>query len=449
MRADLHFGDNLEWLGRLKPESVDLCYIDPPFNSQAGYNIIVGGAQVEAFGDTWSWGAEDMRAYRNLVALSPCGAWAEGMMKVIGPCGMFSYLIFMAERLDAIRRVLKPTGSIYVHCDQSANYHIRLLMDAVFGAGNCRREIVWDISVLSGFKTIANNWIRGHDTILFYTSGDESTFNKQTTEHRPEYIARFNKVDADGRRYFDGRGKPRYLDDVLAKGKAIGDVWGDVMSFQQAPTSKERVGYPTQKPLALLDRIILASSNPGDLVMDCFLGSGTTAVSAVRNGRNFIGCDLTFMAVDIAMERLKEVEGVEVHLTGHPETLDDARTLAERDKFQFQAWALSCVGVSTDGYTAKKGKDSGIDGRLVEVLKDGSTYTTIISVKGGKPKLVDVRDVMGTAVKENAQRAVLLTLDEPTKDMITTAASGTMPVLVLTAQDLLDGKKIPPAEANA
>ncbi|MEX1245275.1 MAG: DNA methyltransferase, partial [Thermoanaerobaculia bacterium] len=158
------------------------------------------------------------------------------------------------------------------------------------------------------YKTIANNWIRGHDTLLFYTRGKAFRFNKQSTEHRPEYVARFNKVDKDGRRYFDGRGERRYLEDVLAKGKAIGDVWNDVMSFQQIPTSQERLGYDTQKPEALLERIIKASSNPGDLVADFFCGSGTTLAVAERLGRRWIGSDLGRWAIHVARKRLLGIE---------------------------------------------------------------------------------------------------------------------------------------------
>jgi len=450
MKADLHFGDNLEWLSRLPDSIVDLCYIDPPFNSQANYNIPIGGAQVQAFGDTWSWGIEDARMYKTLLERgNHISMWAEGMMKAIGTCGMFSYLIYMAERLIEIKRVLKDTGSIYVHCDHSADFHLRLLLDAIFVPDNWRNSIVWSYKYGGRSKSSFGN---KHDTILFYSKSNKYIFNNDAVKipHEEASLeANFRYVDDDGRRYRKGTWKSgkeyRYYAD---EGRTCDDVWTDLGSLHQA--DKERVDYPTQKPLALLERIILASSNPNDIVMDCFMGSGTTAVAAVKNGRNFMGCDITFLAVDIAMDRLKVMEAPpEISLTGHPETIDDAHKLAEQDKFQFQAWALDMVGCnpSTDR-TSKRGKDSGIDGKQIVILND-SSYTTIISVKGGKPKLTDLRDLIGTVTKENAQRGVLLMLDEPTKDMVTTAAAvgigdyGETKCVVLSAQDLLDGKKIP------
>ena len=185
---------------------------------------------------------------------------------------MKSYLIMMGVRLLEMKRLLKPTGSIYLHCDPTAGHYLKLVMDCVFGQRNFRREVIWDIAVLSGFKTKARNWIRGHDTILFYTKSSEFTWNSPRQPHDEKYLVRFNKVDGDGRAYFAGRGRRRYLDEVVKAGKAVGDVWSDIMSFQQTPTAKEKVGYPTQKPLALLRRIIEASSNPGDMILDPFAG---------------------------------------------------------------------------------------------------------------------------------------------------------------------------------
>jgi len=437
MKADLHFGDNLEWLSRLPDSIIDLCYIDPPFNSQANYNIPIGGAQVEAFGDTWSWGIEDAKIYKELLtANGPLGSWAEGMFKIIGACGMMSYLLYMATRLKEIKRVLKDTGSIYVHCDDTASHHLRLLSDAVFNPDNWRNSIIW---CYSGGGIPKNDFPNKHDTILRYSKTNNYAFNPIRVPYDSEYKGTsFKREDsrAPGKTYGPN-----------PEGKVVEDWWINL----PRPYGKDRVDYPTQKPLALLERIILASSNPNDIVMDCFMGSGTTAVAAVKNGRNFMGCDITFLAVDIAMDRLKVMEvPPEISLTGHPETIDDAHKLAEQDKFQFQAWALDMVGCnpSTDR-TSKRGKDSGIDGKQIVVLSNGTSYTTIISVKGGKPKLTDLRDLIGTVTKENAQRGILLMLDEPTKDMVTTAAAvgigdyGETKCVILSAKDLLDGKKIP------
>ncbi len=231
--------------------SVDLIYLDPPFNSKANYAAPIGSKAAGAeFKDTWglddvnlAWHGEIKHDYPGLYSLLTTTRQIHG-------ASMMSYLIYMAIRLMEMRRLLKPTGSIYLHCDPTASHYLKLLLDAIFGQRCFRRECTWDIAVLSGFKTTAKNWIRGHDILLYYTVSDDFTFNKPSQAHRPEYIRRFNKTDEDGRKYFDGRGKRRYLDDVLEKGKAVGDVWSDIMSFQQIPTSKEKTGYPTQEALS-------------------------------------------------------------------------------------------------------------------------------------------------------------------------------------------------------
>jgi site-specific DNA-methyltransferase (adenine-specific) len=438
MKADLHFGDNLEWLARLPAGIVDLCYIDPPFNSKADYNVIVGGAQVAAFDDTWSWDINDMRVYKELLKNNgPVGKWAEGMMIAIGPCGMFSYLLYMATRLVEIKRVLKDTGSIYVHCDDAADFHLRLLLNAVFGPDKFRNTIAW---CYAGGGIPKADFPRKHDTIFRYSNGLEWTFHieRKPYKENTQQVGKHSTLVSKDKQDID-----------LEKGTPVTDWWIDINTV--TGWAPEKVGYPTQKPVALLERIILASSNPGDCVMDCFMGSGTTAVAAIKNGRKFMGCDITFHAVDIAMDRLKVLEPApEVVLTGHPETLDDARELAEHDRFQFQSWALDRVECNpTTDRTSKKGKDSGIDGRQVVTLEDGTLYTTIVSVKSGKPRATDLRDLIGTVSREKAQRGVLLALEDPTPDMIRDAATmgvgehGETQCLILTAQDLLDGKKIP------
>ena len=191
-----------------------------------------------------------------------------------------SYLIYMAIRLLEMHRILKPTGSLYLHCDPTMSHYLKLVMDSVFGKSNFRREIIWNLETASGFKSQVKGFIRGHDTILYYTKGRDFLFNKIYQPHKPEYIKRFRKTDKDGRRYRDDRPNKRrqYLDET--QGVAFTDVWTDIMSFQQHSTSKERTGYPTQKPLTLLDRIIIASSNEGDLVFDPFCGCATTLVGS-------------------------------------------------------------------------------------------------------------------------------------------------------------------------
>ncbi len=280
----LIFGDNLQVLKtllQLKQEEklknadgtpgVRLVYIDPPFATKQEFR-----------------GSQDQKAYQDKIA----GA---------------RFLEFLRERLVFLRELLSEDGSIYVHLDEKKSHYIKTLLDEVFGEQYFQREIVWDTRVLSGFKTQAENWIRGHDVLLFYSKTRDFIFNKLTVGHRQEYIDRFNRVDKEGRKYFDGRGGRRYLDEVMQKGKAIGDVWDDIMSFQQIPTSTEKTGYPTQKPEALLERIIKASSNPGDLVLDCFAGSGTTIAVAEKLGRRWIGVDCGKLAIYTMQKRLLNI----------------------------------------------------------------------------------------------------------------------------------------------
>jgi adenine-specific DNA-methyltransferase len=270
-----------------------LIYIDPPFDVGADFSMdikIGDGEDEESFIKKPS--VIEEIAYRD--------TWGKGAD---------SFIAMIYERLKLMHDLLAEDGSIYVHCDHRVNSHIRLVLDELFGADNFQREIIWDISVLSGYKSIAKNWIRGHDTILFYSKNRESfVFNKLSIEHKQEYLDRFDKVDENGRRYFGGRGERRYLDETIAKGKAIGDVWGDIMSFQQISTSQERLGYPTQKTEALLERIIQASSNEGDLVADFFCGSGTTLAVAEKLNRKWIGSDLGKFGIHTARKRLIGVQ---------------------------------------------------------------------------------------------------------------------------------------------
>lgn len=287
----LFHGDNKEILSSLLIAGfrgkVDLIYIDPPFDSGADYVRKLSlrqqpNADIVGRGPT----VMEQLQYEDI--------WAHD-----------NYLQFMYERLILLRELLSDQGSIYLHCDENKNHHLRFLLDEVFGIENFRREIIWDITVLSGFKTQANNWIRGHDSILYYTKRDVM-FNRQMQPHSEEYLRMFNQED-EGGKYLIAHKKKRYLKDVEEKGKPFGDVWGDIMSFQQQPTSKENMQYPTQKPEALLERIIKASSNEGSIVLDCFCGSGTTAVVAERLGRRWVVADLNKGAIQTTIKRLRKV----------------------------------------------------------------------------------------------------------------------------------------------
>lgn len=303
---------------------VNLIYIDPPFDSKADYKKKIELRGKSAASDT---SAFEEKQYGDI--------WTND-----------EYLQFMYERLILCRELLSDTGSIYVHMDEKRSHYIKAIMDDIFGPNNFRREIIWDITVLSGFKTIAPNWVRGHDTILYYSKSNDVIFNKLKQPHTQDYIDMFNKTNEDGERFMVAHGLKRYLKDVIKKGKPYGDVWDDllsyqvvrkqlanvrtidelreilsdektiqnisdvwdnVMSFQQQPTSSENYAYPTQKPEALLERIIKASSNPGDLVFDCFMGSGTTQAVAMKLGRRFLGADINLGAVQTTTKRLLNV----------------------------------------------------------------------------------------------------------------------------------------------
>lgn len=261
----------------LPSKSIDLIYIDPPFFSGANYNVIFGDQnEIRSFTDIW-----------------------EG--------GMLSYLIWLNARLLEMKRLLKDTGSIYVHLDWHASHYVKIEMDKIFGYDNFRREIIWSLETISGFKSKTNNWIRGHDTLFYYTKSHTYHFEKLVQPHKPEYIKRFKNKDKDGRRYRDDRpgGRRQYLEDT--KGRLFSDVWNDIMSFQQASTSSEIIGYPTQKPEALLERIIKASTKEGDVVADFFCGGGTTPTTAQKLNRRWIACDQSRIAVAITQGRLEKL----------------------------------------------------------------------------------------------------------------------------------------------
>jgi len=285
----LFWGDNLQVLSHLLKEyrgEVDLIYIDPPFDSKADYvrKVKIRGEQVEGV----KQGLFEEKQYTDI--------WERD-----------EYLQFIFERLVLMRELLSETGSIYVHMDEKRSHYVKIILDEVFGIENFQREIVWDITVLSGFKTQANNWIRGHDTILFYSKSKNKSFNKLTQPHTQKYLDMFNRVDKDGEHYLVAHGITRYLKDVKDKGKPFGDVWDDIMSFQQQPTADENVQYPTQKPETLLERIIKASTNEGDVVADFFMGSGTTQAVAQKLGRKWIGCDINLGAIQTTTKRLNQI----------------------------------------------------------------------------------------------------------------------------------------------
>ncbi len=510
----LYYGDNLEVLKRyIKDATVDLIYLDPPFNSNQDYNVLFAeqdgsrsAAQIKAFGDTWEWNKESAKAYQEVVeAGGKVSQVMQAFRTFLGDNDMLAYLSMMAPRLVELRRVLKSTGSIYLHCDPTASAHLRLLMDAVFGPQNFRNEIVWRRSHPKGHAF--TRFATSHDVILAYASGRAPATWIPVYAENMNADNQYHLVDDKGRRYQltsllnpnpdrpnltysfkgvtkvwrwtkermeeadrqgliivprEGKGIPRlkrYFDEQ--EGIPVGDFWDDI----PIAAGGERLGYPTQKPEALLERIIKASSNEGDVVLDPFCGCGTAIAVAQRLKRQWIGIDITHLAITLMKHRLKDAFGdnVSYKVIGEPVSLPDAHTLAEQDPYQFQWWALGLVGARP--VEQKKGADKGIDGRLYfHDDAQGQTKQVIFSVKAGRNISVSmVRDLGHVVSRENAQIGVLISMEEPTKPMVTEAAGAGFyhspgwntdyPRLqLLTIADLLSGKKVdmpPIGQVNA
>jgi DNA modification methylase len=491
MKNRLFYGDNLAVLrGRdadgkplIPDESIDLIYLDPPFNSAATYNVLfrapdgkMSDSQLEAFEDSWHWGDAAAAAYQDVITqgvYTDASVLLHGMVTALGKNDMTAYLAMMAVRLIELHRVLKPTGSLYLHCDPTASHYLKILLDGIFGAENFRNEIVWK---RSHAHNSARRYGRSHDIIFFYAKSENVNWKGGFHQYDEAYLAKhYRHVDKDGRRYkrenptgagvsngvtgkewrginptakgrhwarnpaelerLDREGliywpnKPgawpyikRYLND--AEGVPLQDLWTDIDFINMR--AQERLGYPTQKPLALLERIINASSNPGDVVLDPFCGCGTAVHAAEKLGRRWVGIDVTHLAISLVERRLKDAfPNIAFEVLGTPRDLSAARDLAARDKHQFQWWAVSLLDAVPQG-GKKKGADRGIDGiRWVRTgPKDGDLDRVIISVKGGENVSVrDVRDLAGTVQREGALGGVLITLADPTRDMLREAAS--------------------------
>ncbi len=452
----LYYGDNLDVLRRhVKDESIDLIYLDPPFNSNATYNVLFAeksgeqaAAQIKAFGDTWHWDEAAARAFEEVVEQG--GKVADAMVAfttLLGPSDMLAYLSMMAPRLIELARVLKPTGSLYLHCDPTASHYLKILMDAVFGPNQFQNELVWHYQTGGASKV---RFSRKHDTIFFYSKSANWKFHG-------ERIA-VPRTEKAMKRAQNPKGARISSDDTTKNPN-------DVLIIQQMnPMARERLGYPTQKPEELLERIVLAGSDEGDCVLDPFCGCGTTIAVAERLGRRWIGIDITHLAIGLIKHRLHDhfQDSVSYKVIGEPTTVEDAAELAKQDPFQFQAWALGLVGARVAA-SAKKGADKGIDGRLYfhDEPVGGKTKQIIISVKAGHVTVSQVRDLRGVIQREEAEIGVLLSFEEPTQPMRSEAAGAGFykspwgshaRIQLLTIGDLLDGKKIdmpPPRQTNA
>lgn len=506
MTNKLYYGDNLTVLRKsVADESVDLIYLDPPFNSNASYNVLFKApsgeqsqAQIEAFDDTWHWNTDSTeRAFDEVVTgpHSDIAIMLKAMRSALGENDMMAYLVMMAVRLIELHRVLKPTGTLYLHCDPTASHYLKVLLDAIFSKERFENEIVWLRT--HSHNMPARSYIRQNDHILYYSKSEKMTFNPIYLEYGDAQMKRF-KRDEQGRLYkaenltfstsnpsrqFEWRGSrpppnrswgadehqlekwfkegrillkrdgtPRldglkiFLDDT--KGKPLGTNWTDIPRIGN--TSGERLGYPTQKPVALLERIISASSNEGDVVLDPFCGCGTTVHAAQKLGRKWIGIDVTHLAIALIEHRLKAAfPGIVYEVHGVPKDAAGACTLAERDKHEFQKWIVATIeGQPYKG--GKKGMDRGIDGYLHFRDVDKKPQFAIISVKGGGIKSGDIRDLKGTMERESAALGIFLTLNSPTREMEKEAASAgfyetggrKFPRLqILTAAQVIDDKR--------
>ncbi len=475
----LFYGDNLIILREHIPsESVDLIYLDPPFNSSRSYNVLFkdehgteSEAQITAFEDTWHWNLEAEHTYTELLTEAPnhIAKMIESLHEYIGANQMMAYLVMMTARLVELHRVLKPTGSLYLHCDPTASHYLKVILDTIFSPRNFRNEIVWQ-------RTSAHNDPQRYganiDIILYYTKGSTWAWNQLYTPHDAEYLARFRQRDPDGRlwtddnltakglsgggyeyeykgvrslwrcpeetmRKLDAEGRlhftkaggirlKRYLDDN--KGTPLQALWTDIFPINSQ--AAERLGYPTQKPLALLERIIQASSNPDSVILDPFCGCGTAIAAAQKLGRKWIGIDITHLSIALQKYRMEAMfPGIKFKVVGEPKDIGAARQLATEDRYQFQWWSLSLIrarplGGQEGSREGKKGSDKGIDG-VIAFIDDntGKAKRVLVQVKSGHVKSGDIRDLKGTLQRENAAIGVFITLEKPSQDMTTEAVS--------------------------
>ena len=494
MTNRLYYGDNLGVLReQIASESVDLIYLDPPFNSNANYNILfkspagkASDSQIEAFEDSWHWNDCAESAFHDVMTSGNTDV-AELLRAIRGflkENDMMAYLAMMAVRLIELHRVLKPMGSLYLHCDPTASHYLKLLLDGVFGASNYRNEITWKRTTThSDSKT----WSRVSDIILFYTKGKEFIWNTPRAGHSDAYIAsKYRTDDGDGRGLYqldnmtspnprpnmmydwvgfpfppmgwryqtetmqrlhdDGRiwyprhpdgsydlsKRPRlkrYLNEM--EGGVMGAVWTDIPPINSQ--AQERLGYPTQKPLALLERIITASSNEGDVVLDPFCGCGTAVDAAHKLGRQWIGIDITHLSIGLIERRMKDRYGEDLayEVIGTPNDRASAERLASDEPHQFQYWITQAIG-GQPFQGGRKGADRGIDGYIYFSRTEGmdrgsqkhSTEAAIISVKAGqRVGVAMVRDLKGVMEREKAHIGIFVCVINPTREMEREAAA--------------------------
>ncbi|MGA2670646.1 MAG: DNA methyltransferase [Dehalococcoidia bacterium] len=436
----LYYGDNLTWLRKhdyFPTDKINLIYLDPPYNSNANYNLIFNNkpelgyeespAQIRAFGDTWKW--ETGTAKETLTELEarnpPIYKFLEALKESnVVNLSTVSYLTMMAVRLMELYRVLHPTGSLWLHCDPTASHYLKILLDLIFlegkQQGSLQNEVVW---AYEGGGTSNNRFSRKHDILLWYTkSKKEYTFNADTVRvpYKTKNIGpQTYHYDANKKRRPIFKEGFTYIPNP--KGKIATDVWVDIK--KPYGPSKELIGFPTQKPRGLLDRIIKATSNEGEIVLDPFCGCGTTIISAHSNNRQWIGIDVTYLAINRVLSRFEELFGTQfkddsqkIKVIGDPQDEQSAINLWETDPKDFEVWVINRL-VRAQA-REKRGKDKGIDGLYYFQEYDG-IKKAIIQVKGGKNLKRDmVATLRGDMQREDAKLGLLVTIHEPTKDMI-------------------------------
>lgn len=539
----LYYGDNLEVLrSSIHDESIDLVYLDPPFNSQANYNVLFKApsgeqskAQIEAFEDTWHWNDSAEQAFDEVMQSGNTNVaeMLQALRSFLNENDMMAYLTMMCVRLIELHRVLKPTGSLYLHCDPTASHYLKILLDGIFGPENWQNEIIWR---RTGSHNKANRFGPIHDVIHFYRKSSaykhRRVFRPYTNGHVEGY---FKKSDERGRYWTNSihgagprngeSGKPwngynptaagrhwaipsdlveslgidpelgvhekldallkfdvidlpdpasgslptyrQYLD--RSPGVLLQDIWSyqphtrgtlygtdegidEDVRWLTAQGDDERLGYPTQKPVGLLERIVLASSDEGQVILDPFCGCGTAVHAAQKLGRRWIGIDITHLAISLIEKRLKDAfpGGLSYETHGTPKDIDGARALAVADKYQFQWWAVSLVNAVPFG-GKKRGADGGVDGHIYFKPDGKKTEKAIVSVKGGdNVNVAMIRDLAHVVDREKAKIGVFITLAEPTGPMKTEAIKtgyyetpfGKFPkVQILTIRELFDGRR--------
>lgn len=419
-RNSLHYGDNLNIMRQWKDEWVDMVYLDPPFNSKANYNQLyrvetgtnrgTRSASLKAFEDTWHWGAPAVERIERIKSAPSHLAHASitGLHAMLKDCGMMAYLSYMAERLVELHRLLKPTGSLYLHCDETASHHLKMVLDDIFGQTQFRNAIAWCYSNSGRPKRY---FAKKHDTIFLYTKTDKAFWGDYRVSISDEYLAsHYRQVDERGHRCrirVDAGLTRVYYPEA---GMICNDWWDDIPPLNSQ--ARERLGYPTQKPISLLERIVEASSKKGDIVFDPFCGCGTTVVAADNLGRHWVGCDINPSVLDVV--KANRFPSRDIPITGIPADFASAVRLAQDNRRHFEIWATGCVpGLAPN---ESGGADGGVDGvgNTVEKPHDGYNPVVLGQVKSGKFSLSQLRDFLHVVKRDNAVMGVYITLEPVT-----------------------------------